>query len=334
MNVYKLWPILILAALSVLWGCSDDGNPSAPSPVSQFEVVREALHAYIAGSDVPVISAQNLFDNLYDGDELNDYYVVSVRNLDHFEIGHIPGAINIPWRTVGDEDRLAALPLDQPLAVYCYTGHTAAVATTVLRALGYEAYNVKFGMMAWTRNQTVRVQSAFSEASDSNDFLVETTINTPSTYDLPNLDVTSSTDGRAIILAAANAYLQSSDTPVISAQNLFDNLYDGDDLNDYYVISVRSAAHYQIGHIPGAINIPWREITNVDNLKKIPTDRKIAVICYTGHTAGIATTALRMLGYEAYNVKFGMMAWTRNQTVRVQSAFSEVNDTNDFPVEP
>ena len=329
--------VFLLVAVVGVWGCSDDddNNSTGPGddPIDQFEVVREALHTYVAGSDGPVVTAQALFDNMNDGDELNDYFVLSVRSEDHYDIGHVPGASNIPWREIGDATKLSALPTDQPIAVYCYTGHTAAVATTLCRALGYEAYNMKFAIMAWTKDPDVRVASAFSEDTDAHEFATETTINTPSTYDLPELDVTSSTETDAIVRAAANVYLESSAPPTLLAQALFDNINDGDDTNDYYVISVRSADHYALGHIPGAINIPWRTITEVDNLRKIPADKPIAVVCYTGHTAGVATMALRMLGYEAYNVKWGMMSWTKDPDIRVSSAFDEEVDAHEFPTE-
>ncbi len=333
MTCRKSCLVLFLAATAVFWGCSDDETSKPSDPVDQFEVVREALDAYVAGNDAPVVLAQALFDNMNDGDDTNDYFVLSVRNLEHYNVGHVPGAVNIPWREAGDQAKLSVLPGDQPIAVYCYSGHTAAVVTTLLQAIGYEAYNMKFGMMAWTKDPDARVQNAFNEEVDANEFLVETTANTPATYDLPELDVTSSTDTEAIILAAANEYLVSTAAPVVLAQALFDNMNDGDDTNDYYVISVRSEDHYAIGHIPGAIVIPWRTITSIDNLKKIPADKPIVVYCYSGHTAGVATMALRMLGYEAYNMKFGMMAWTKDPDVRVQSAFNEATDANEFPVE-
>ena len=176
MNASKLFFYLLLILLiGLVGGCSDDddNNPTDPTPVDQFEIVRGALHAYVAGSDGPVVSAQALFNNINDGDDTNDYYVLSVRRPEHYAIGHIPGAANAYWKESGEQDVIDALPIDQPIAVVCYTGHTAAITTTALRALGYEAYNVKFGMMSWTTDADVRVQSAFSEANDANDFPTE-----------------------------------------------------------------------------------------------------------------------------------------------------------------
>jgi rhodanese-related sulfurtransferase len=38
--------------------------------------------------------------------------------------------------------------------------------------------------------------------------------------------------------------------------------------NDPIIVSVRSAEHYALGHVPGAINIPWREIALGTSLNK------------------------------------------------------------------
>ena len=75
-----------------------------------------------------------------------------------------------------------------------------------------------------------------------------------------------------IVRAAIDAAL-SDWSPTISADALFDNLNDGDDSNDPVVVSVRSAEHYEMGHVPGAINIPWKAIANPENLAKLPADQ-------------------------------------------------------------
>jgi rhodanese-related sulfurtransferase len=44
------------------------------------------------------------------------------------------------------QDALAELPKDKKIIVYCYSGQTASQTTAILRLLGYEAYNMAFGM--------------------------------------------------------------------------------------------------------------------------------------------------------------------------------------------
>lgn len=321
---------IIVSLLGLVVGCSDHDNPSAPQK-TEYEVLQPALDAYTSGSQGPVIKASDLYINMNDGDASNDYFVLSVRGTADYEKGHIPGAINIPWREIAKTDNLAKLPTDKKIAVYCYTGHTAAVATTILNALGYEAYNIKYGMMAWTKDAAVRVQNAFSEDVDAHDYPTETNVNDAGTFEIPTTDFTASDDDQEIIRAAADAYA-SVKGPVISAAELFINLNDGDASNDPQIVSVRAAADYAKGHIPGAINIFWKDIAKEENLKKIDPSRQVVVYCYTGHTAGIATTALNMLGYNAVNMKYGIMAWTKDATIRAQSAFSEDNEAHEYPV--
>ena len=187
-------------------------------------------------------------------------------------------------------------------------------------------------MGAWTTDSAVRVASAFNEATDAHDFAIETQINTPAqTFDLAATNYTGSTDPDEILKAACD-YVATNIVGVIKAQELFDNLNDGNTANDPIVVSVRSADHYAIGHIPGAINIPWRQIAKESNLQKLDPTKEIVIYCYTGHTGAVAATALKLLGYNAVNMKFGIMAWTKNAHVRVAQPFTESTDAHDFPV--
>ncbi|MBN2560530.1 MAG: c-type cytochrome [Phycisphaerae bacterium] len=307
------------------------------TPVDQFEVVRAALDAYFGSDPAPAatIAAADVFDMLNDGDASTTPYVLSVRSAADYATGHVPGAANVPWKTVADAGALADLPTDDTqVVVYCYTGHTGAVATTVLNALGYNAVNMKWGIMSWTRDAAVRVAQAFDDTTDSHTYATETTDNPGSaTNDLPTLDVTTSTDTTEIVRAAAEAYLGSDPAPTITAQDLFDKINDGDDTTTPFIISVRAPEHYALGHIPGAINIPWKTIAQEDNLKKIPADKDIVVYCYTGHTGGLATTALNLLGYHAKNLKWGIMSWTQDATVRVAAPFNDATDSHDYATE-
>lgn len=311
---------LTMGVLVTSCGDDDSSNPAGPGQASDFATVQSSVDAYTGGDKAPVITAQALFDNLNDGDASNDPFIVSVRSPAHYAAGHIPGAINIPWREIGVSAKLASLPVDKQIVVYCYTGHTGGVATTALNAMGFDAVNMKFGMVAWTQDATVRATAPFIDAVDAHDFPIETAANATGAYDMANPDYIE-IDGD-VVKGAVDSYV-SSKAPVITAQAIFDNLNDGDASNDPLIVSVRSPDHYAVGHIPGAVNIPWRAIAKSENLAKLPTDRQIVIYCYTGHTGAVATTALNMLGYDAINMKFGMGAWTRDATVRASTPFSE-----------
>ena len=134
-----------------------------------------------------------------------------------------------------------------------------------------------------------------------------------------------------VIREAADAYLSSDKTPNILAEELYGILYNGNPDNPPFILSVRSPEHYEKGHIPGAINIPWREVAKTENLAKLPKDWQIVVYCYTGHTASQVTALLNVLGYDAINLKFGMTSWTINRDI-APGRYEEAKDSHNYPL--
>ena len=74
-----------------------------------------------------------------------------------------------------------------------------------------------------------------------------------------------------------------------------DELNDAMQVDGTVVIDVRNPEDYEEGHIPGAVNIPIRDIP--DNLNAIPTDSPVWIVCQTGWRTGMAVSSLRMMGY-------------------------------------
>ena len=81
-------------------------------------------------------------------DDLNGYFVINYWPADEYlDPGHIEGAYQFTPKTdIQSDANLNKLPTDQKIAVYCYTGQTSAQVTAYLRALGYEAYSVTYGV--------------------------------------------------------------------------------------------------------------------------------------------------------------------------------------------
>lgn len=67
--------------------------------------------------------------------------IVDVRTRAEYNIGHYPGARNIPVGDI-DEETTSALPRDGALLVYCNTGQRARAAARKLRRLGFEAFYI------------------------------------------------------------------------------------------------------------------------------------------------------------------------------------------------
>lgn len=325
--------LLFIFGLILLLVLALTGSASAAPPTGDFAVIQAAAEKYLANLKSPVISADALWENLNDGDKSNDPFILSVRKPEDYAKGHIPGAVNIFYKDIAKPENLAKLPKDRQIVVYCYTGHTGQIVTTVLNLLGYNAINLKFGMMGWTKDDAVLAQPRFGPTTDQRDYKIETTANqATATYAYPELNTGAKGDFE-IIRAAADRWLNTAKNPVISADAVWENMNDGDKSNDFFVVSVRGPADYAKGHIPGAINIPYKEIAKPENLAKLPPNKPIALYCYTGHTGQVATTILGLLGYDAHNIKYGMMGWSKDDTVLAQARFGPTTEQRDYKLE-
>jgi rhodanese-related sulfurtransferase len=76
------------------------------------------------------------------------------------------------------------------------------------------------------------------------------------------------------------------------------------DVNPFFMVDLRDASSYRQGHIDGAVNFYWLDILNY--LDRLPKGQKILLICYLGFTASQVMVILRLLGYNAFTLKFGM----------------------------
>ena len=87
--------------------------------------------------------------------------VIDVRGKTEWEAGHIDDSPNIPIGYL--TDRLADIPRDKPLVVYCQAGARSAIATSVLRARGVaKVINMTGGYEAWSRSLASRQLSTKS----------------------------------------------------------------------------------------------------------------------------------------------------------------------------
>jgi rhodanese-related sulfurtransferase len=277
--------VLALVALSAI-------TAFAQSPVQQ------SAEQYFAGGP-KTIKAADLFANLNDGDASNDPIMVDVRAPEDYANGHIAGSVNIPAKALFTADNLAKLPKDKAVVVNCYTGQTSGQAVAALRMMGYDAYSLLYGIPAWGTNEKVTYP-----------FTAEQSGNYPVSKDAATLEGGNAAPAPLgeTAEAAAQAYF-SGGTKNIKAADLFANLNDGDDSNNPVILDFRSPDDYALGHLPGAVNMGIKTAFTTDNLAKLPADKQVVAYCYSGQTASQATAGYRMLGYDAYNLGFGMPSW-------------------------
>ena len=300
--------IAVLVLIPILAVTASQGAP----PASQAGAIADAADDYLNSSTTVLnMSGESLCANLLDGNLDNDPFILSIRSPDDYAVGHIPGAINMSAGSLFEPDNLAKLPKDEKIVVYCYTGHTGSQVSALLNLCGYDATNLTWGIMGWTKDTSVATKQFSNPATD---LPTETTVNEPTaTYDLPTANATSA-DASGIARAACDEYA-SAGFKNIKADDLYSLITDDDPANDPLIVSVRGAEDYAKGHVPGAINIPLAGIGKEENLQKLDPSREIVVYCYTGRTGSQATAILNALGYDAVNLLWGISGWTTDSVV-------------------
>jgi glyoxylase-like metal-dependent hydrolase (beta-lactamase superfamily II)/rhodanese-related sulfurtransferase len=82
--------------------------------------------------------------------------VIDVRTAREWDEGHIGGAVNLPLAQLAD--RMAELPSDTSLVVYCASGYRSAIAGSVLRRAGRrQVADLVGGLGAWESSQPATV---------------------------------------------------------------------------------------------------------------------------------------------------------------------------------
>jgi rhodanese-related sulfurtransferase len=87
--------------------------------------------------------------------ELENVYLVDVREPHEFADGHIPGAVNIPLRTLFDKMRDGEfhVPAGKILVFSCRTGGRSSHAVAHADHYDIDAKNLKGGYVLWLKSQ-------------------------------------------------------------------------------------------------------------------------------------------------------------------------------------
>ncbi|WP_390479772.1 rhodanese-like domain-containing protein, partial [Frankia casuarinae] len=60
------------------------------------------------------------------------------------------------------------------------------------------------------------------------------------------------------------------------------------------------------GHIPGAVNMWFKDVLSDSNLALLPRDKTIVIVCWVGHTASQLVALLGLLGFTVAGLQYGM----------------------------
>jgi rhodanese-related sulfurtransferase len=310
--------------------------PSTPVPtkvvMNEFAMIAEAADKFYSSGKPLIITAEKLYELLNDGDPANDPFLMNVCAAADAAKGTIKGSINIPRAMSFKPENLTKLPAkDKPIVTYCYTGTGAVGTAMVLNVMGYNAVQLKWGMMGWSLDDAPLGTSKRFPATQK-DYPIDmkpveaTKIYAPLTVNTGKLSFND-------ILVALGDKWEALGKPVsLAADKVFEVLNDGDDKNDPFILDTRTAEDYGKGHIKGAVNIPAANVFKTANLAKLPTENQIIVTCYTGQTSGAVSYLLGLMGYNATTLQYGMMGWSKDDALIGAGNKRFPGEQKDYPI--
>jgi len=322
------WLLLsMLVAGLVFVSCSEDEESvnEAEVLVEYLESTDSPLMKDFVSTDMPaIIKAPDLLVlNATSG-----ALIIDIRKPDDFALGAIPNAENVTLGNILSYVEAADMTGIQKIVVVCYTGQTAGYATTILRLMGHEnAYSLKWGMCSWHTDFAEKWSGAIANTY-STQFTTDVTEKNAA-GNLPALS-TGETTGQEILEARIATILSEGFDPVkVTAAAVFENP------SNYYIVNYWSASHYaDPGHIPGAIQYtPKESMQLAESLKTLPTDKTIAVYCYTGQTSAFLSAYLRLLGYDAKSILYGTNSMIYDAMVAKEMTIYDASQTMDYDYE-
>lgn len=243
-----------------------------------------------------------------DGD-VSGKSVMDIRSATDFAAGHIAGATNVAFADI----LTAAASATKPILVVCYTGQNACYATSLLRLAGYQdAQALKWGMSGWNAMYDKWTPNIGNEADGHANWHFGSAPEN-STKGTPEL-TTMASEGAAILAERVAAVVAEGGLKGVNGTDVLNSP------SDYYINNYFSATDYTtFGHITSAYRVQPLLISD-GSIQTLDPSAKVVTYCYTGQTSAVITAFLRVLGYDAYSLKFGMnglfnssSAWSTNQ---------------------
>lgn len=261
-----------------------------PEPALDYQALFSSLIAELTpDKGYGTVGAAKLNEELVEGNVL----LLDVREASELEKdGYIEGAINIPVREVMKNlDKLFGL--DDPVVVYCASGHRGAFVMAALKLMGYtNVRNLAGGIGAWKKANLPVITGSTPPPAEPG---TAPAIANQALFTALDEFFTSLPEGFfATSAAKVNETLTSGNAPTL--------------------VDIRRVEEVnKTGYIEGSINVPLEEL--LASLDKLPAkDAPMIIYCVSGHRAGVATMALRFLGYtNIINMGGGFNAWKAGQ---------------------
>ncbi|MCK5846543.1 MAG: rhodanese-like domain-containing protein [Bacteroidales bacterium] len=317
--------VLLISVLAVT-SCTNQTFDSKPASIdippitNQSEALLNLFTKsgdYINGVESPyLISAEELNDNK------ENYLLIDTRYHEEYAEGHIDGALNV--------DREMLIDFLKSINIYQYhkviiidnTGQASTYITSMLRAIGYgSTYALKYGMTSW--NEKIVNQWSKNIGDKYSKYLTSE----PTKKNKKGAYPTINTKGKTISeILEIRAEKEIKFNFAITIDKLVENI------DDYYVVNYISESRYNLKHLKGSVWYQPKKSMNINkDLSTLPIDKKIVIYCYIGHQGSALVAYLRLLGYDAYSLRYGTNSFMYNFSVKNKWPLFNTNDmVNNF----
>jgi rhodanese-related sulfurtransferase len=294
-----LYALVMFTMFVFMASCSDD--TTNPTTKAESDILIEYLEGAVGGDYINVT-----MNNLAAASEVKTnitadptkYFVMDIRDTTTFKKGHVAGAVNVQFKEILNYFKANDMTKYTKVYLVCFSGQSAAYATGLLRLAGYNnVFSMKYGMASWHSDFMGTWKNSVGNAGAS--IIAQDSVIKPVAGSLPTL-TTGKSDPKEILNArVAQAFADGF--PSVSKDVVIGNL------NNYFIAAYWSIADYKDpGHLPGApCYVPKMDFKSTVNLKTLPTNKTIAIYCYTGHTAAYAAAFLKVMGYDVKSISFG-----------------------------
>jgi rhodanese-related sulfurtransferase len=107
---------------------------------------------------------------------------------------------------------------------------------------------------------------------------------------------------------ATDAIAEYLDFVDYSGAIIFPEQIPAQDWKNFFIVDARDATQFEKDHIPGAVNIEWRQV--LARRSELPQDKPILIYCNTGTLSAQAGFALRVAGFDNLRIlQGGMSEW-------------------------
>lgn len=300
-KLMRIFLVLALVPALILTSCKKDNDETT------FDA-QKALTKYLVANnmDINTIIGGFVMSAPADGN-VSAKYVIDIRTADEFAQGHIEGAHRVDLKDILTE----AAKADKPILVVCKSGQTATHAVTLLRLSGYaDAVALKWGMSGW--NSTLDIWSTnIGSIAEGNANWVSDAAPANLTFASPTF--TSADTIPANILKARVAAVLEEGFKTIQPADVLANP------SNYFINNYFSEADYAgFGHVKGANRINPL-LVGEGQVNFLDSSKEVLTYCYTGQTSAAITAYLRVIGYNAKSIMWGMNKFYNSNTAWAES---------------